>query len=162
MNLEVPVYPLDQFLGHIFHCTDMKAALGLQRTFLENGYNITPGQYIILSQLWENEGIHQSALAETTVKDRHNITRMLNLLEKNGYIRREPDPIDKRKFLVFLTAEGRSLKQELQPIVTDYFQRCLAGLKQNDLDELKRIHHHILKNLQEISTDTYLNKSITE
>lgn len=150
MDLDISVFPLDDFLGHIVHCTDMKSAVGLLRTFQEKGYNITPGHYIILNKLWEQEGIHQSALADTTLKDRHNITRMLNLLEKNGYIRREPDPIDKRKFLVFLTEAGKSLKPKLTPIITDYFRKCFAGLNQNDIDDFIRVHKHVLNNLNEM------------
>jgi len=150
MDLDISVFPLDDFLGHIVHHTDMKSAVGLLRTFQDNGYNITPGHYIILNKLWEREGLHQSALADTTSKDRHNITRMLNLLEKNGYIRREPAPIDKRKFLVFLTDEGKALKLKITPVVTNYFKKCFAGLNQKDIDDLKRIHLHILKNLNEM------------
>jgi hypothetical protein len=36
-------------------------------------------------------------LAERTGKDRHNITRILNLLEKKYLTRRVPDPDDRRR-----------------------------------------------------------------
>ena len=127
MDLNISVFPLDDFLGHIIHCTDMKAAVGLLRTFQDKGYNITPGHYIILTILWEQEGIHQSALADSTLKDRHNITRMLNLLEKNGYIKREIDPSDKRIFRIYLTETGKALKQEVTQVVSEYFKKCFAG-----------------------------------
>ncbi|MFC1875817.1 MarR family transcriptional regulator [Thermodesulfobacteriota bacterium] len=41
------------------------------------------------------------------MKDRHNITRILNLLEKNGFISRTPDGEDKRRLNVYLTKEGK-------------------------------------------------------
>ena len=52
----------------------------------------------MLFRLYGREGIHQSELSDRTGKDRHNITRILNLLEKKGYIHRIPDEHDRRRY----------------------------------------------------------------
>jgi len=147
MEIELSVFPLDNSPGFIIHLLDMQMALGLQHAFQAKGFNITPEQWGVLNRLWENEGIHQSALAERAAKDRHNITRILNLLEKNGFIRRTPDGEDKRRLNVYLTHEGKALKQKLVPIVIGYLQKCFEGLTQEQVQDLRRIHEHILKNL---------------
>jgi MarR family transcriptional regulator, organic hydroperoxide resistance regulator len=147
MEIEISVFPLDNSHGYIIHRLDMQMSLGLQHAFKAKGFNITPEQWGVLNRLWENEGIHQSALAEKTSKDRHNITRILNLLEKNGFIFRTPDGEDKRRLNVYLTKEGKALKQKLIPIVIGCLKKCFEGLTQKEVQGMRRIHGHILKNL---------------
>jgi len=147
MQIELNVFPLDNSQGYIIHRLDMQMALGLQHAFKAKGFNVTPEQWGVLNRLWENEGIHQSALAQKTAKDRHNITRILNLLEKNGFIRRIPDGEDRRRLNVYLTEEGKALKQKLIPIAIGFLKKCFKGLTQEDIQSLKRVHEHILKNL---------------
>jgi DNA-binding MarR family transcriptional regulator len=147
MDLELNVFPLDNSPGYTIHRLDTQMALGLQHAFQAKGLNITPEQWGVLNRLWENEGIHQSALAKRATKDRHNITRILNLLEKNGYVRRTPDIEDKRRLNVYLTEEGKTLQHKLIPIAIGFLQKCFEGLTQEEIQELRRIHNHILKNL---------------
>ncbi len=147
MKIEFNVFPLDNSQGYIIHRLDMQMSLGLQHAFQAKGFNITPEQWGVLNRLWENEGMHQSALAQRTAKDRHNITRILNLLEKNGFIFRTPDGEDKRRLKVYLTQEGKALKQKLIPIVIGFLQKCFEGLTQEEVQDLGRIHEQILKNL---------------
>jgi DNA-binding MarR family transcriptional regulator len=147
MEKEISVFPLDNSPGYIIHRLDMQMSLDLQHAFQAKGFNITPEQWGVLNRLWENEGIHQSALAERSAKDRHNITRILNLLEKNGFISRTPDGEDKRRLNVYLTKEGKALKQKLIPIVISYLKKCFEGLAHEEIQDLRRIHEHILKNI---------------
>jgi DNA-binding MarR family transcriptional regulator len=147
MEKEISVFPLDNSPGYIIHRLDMQMSLGLQHAFKAKGFNITPEQWGVLNRLWENEGIHQSALAERAAKDRHNITRILNLLEKNGFISRTPDREDKRRLNVYLTKEGKALKQKLVPIAIGYLKQCFKGLAHEEIQDLRRTHEHILKNL---------------
>ncbi len=147
MKIELNVFPLDNSQGYIIHRLVVQMSLGLQHAFQAKGFNVTPEQWGVLNRLWENEGMHQSALAQRAAKDRHNITRILNLLEKNGFIFRTPDDEDKRRLNVYLTEEGKALKQKLIPIVIGFLQKCFEGLTQEEVQDLRRIHEHILKNL---------------
>ncbi len=147
MKIELNVFPLDNSQGYIIHRLDVQMSLGLQHAFQAKGFNITPEQWGVLNRLWEKEGMHQSALAQRAAKDRHNITWILNLLEKNGFIFRTPDGEDKRRLNVYLTQEGKALKQKLIPIVIGFLQKCFEGLTQEEVQDLRRMHEHILKNL---------------
>lgn len=147
MKIELNVFPLENSQGYIIHQLDVQMSLGLQHAFQAKGFNVTPEQWGVLNRLWENEGMHQSALAQRAAKDRHNITRILNLLEKNGFIFRKPDGEDKRRLNVYLTQEGKALKQKLVPIVIGFLHKCLEGLTQEEVQDLRRIHEHILNNL---------------
>lgn len=147
MTTQISVIPVDDSPGFIVHLLDTQMRTGLGRAFQSRGFNITPEQWGLLNRLWIREGIHQNTLAKGTFKDRHTITRILNLLEKKGLIKRVPDSDDKRRINIYLTAEGKALKNKLPPIAVNYLKKCLKGLDEKDLKEMDRIHRHILNNL---------------
>ena len=55
----------------------------------------------------------QVELAEMTFKDKPNVTRMLEVLERKQLIFRQPDENDRRAYKVFLTEVGQQLKAQL-------------------------------------------------
>lgn len=150
MAIMFEIFPIDNSPGYIIHRLDLLLKFGLHKAFQAEGINITAEQWAILATLWEGEGIHQSSIAEKIGKDRHTITRMLNILEKNGFIRRVPTEKDKRRLNVYLTDSGRNIKDKLISIVLDYGQKAFAGLTQQELDELTRILKHITGNLESL------------
>ncbi len=54
------------------------------------------------------------------------MTSVLDTLERKGYIRRQPDPVDRRRVLVGLTAEAESLLDQVLPAV----QQVVAATSQ--------------------------------
>ena len=116
-------FPLDSSPGFLIYKTAAMMKAELARASHSAGFAITPEQWTVLSRLWESEGESQTVLAERTSKDRHNITRILDLLKKNGLVSREPDPKDSRSRRIFLTDEGRALKEKLIPIVKRHLLR---------------------------------------
>lgn len=144
----IRVFPIDNSPGFIIHHLDLLLKFGLHKEFQAGGVDITAEQWAILATLWEEEGIHQSAIAKKIGKDRHTITRMLNLLEKKGLVRRVPTAEDKRRLNVHLTDKGRDIKEDLVSIVHDFGEKAFAGLSQRDLAELTRVLKHITGNLE--------------
>lgn len=62
----------------------------------------------VLSQLAEStDPISLSELAERRACVRSNITQLIDRLEKDGLVRRRPDPADRRGVLAALTAAGK-------------------------------------------------------
>ena len=144
----------DKNSGYMVHYLDTQLKIGLQRAFNAKGFSFTAVQFGILSLLWQKEGLHQSELARKAGKDRHNMARLLNLLEKGGYIQRKPDSIDKRRYNIFLTELGRSLQDKLTPITVDFLEKALSGLSLEDLQQLRQLHEHIISNLENLN-DNY-------
>ncbi len=139
MKPRFSVFPREQSPGYLIYRAASQMKVGLWREFLAKGFSVTPEQWGVLSALWEADGMHQASLAKRTAKDRHNIARILHLLEKARLIRREKDSEDKRCLRVYLTGEGKALQSKLVPIVTDFLHAALAGLEDHDLGQLRRI-----------------------
>ena len=147
MSLQFSVFPRRESPGFLIYRTGCMLKAGLKRAFRAKGFKVTPEQWSVLSILWESEGMHQSPLASRASKDRHNITRILNLLERDGLIKREPSSRDKRCQRVYLTDQAKTLVPELIPIVAEFLSGALAGLPEEDVTVMQRVLERILGNL---------------
>lgn len=147
MTAKFSVFPRRDSPGFVIHHASVQMKAGLHRAFQAKGFDITPEQWAVLSSLWEREGLHQSLLAQKTAKDRHNLTRILNLLETHGLVTRKPDREDRRYQRVYLTEKGKALKSKLAPIANEFLTQALAGLTGKDLDLMKRVLGRICSNL---------------
>ncbi|RZS31187.1 MarR family transcriptional regulator [Herbihabitans rhizosphaerae] len=140
-------FKLDDSVGFFLNRTALYLKRELLHAFRDAGCVVTPEQWALLNRLWEEEGLSQVELAQRTFNDKPNVTRMLAVLERNGYIFREPNEQDRRAFSVFLTAEGRQLKESLVGLAEAVLARALEGLVDDDVAALKRILRHIDVNL---------------
>ncbi len=67
--------------------------------------DITPEQWVILSQL-ERKTLSQVELAGQSFKDKHTVSRIIDLLQRKGFVNRTQDPDDGRRYLISLTETG--------------------------------------------------------
>jgi DNA-binding MarR family transcriptional regulator len=146
--MDIEVHPLARSLGFKLRLSGQRLGAGLQRAFLAHGYDLTAEQWSLLSVLWEQEGVSQVELARRVGKNRHTITRMLGVMEKQGWIHRLPDASDRRCRRVHLTRAGRDLQPILTPITLDYTRKAFAALNPRELRELENLHQRILDHLE--------------
>ena len=147
------VYPLDRSLGYKLRVSGQRIKAGLHRAFMAQGYDLTGEQWSLFCVLWEKDGVSQVELARRVGKDRHTITRMLGVMEKNGWIRREADRGDRRRRRVHLTPGGRDLQPVLTPITLEYTRRVFAALNSRELAELERLHQRLLDHLDRLEAE---------
>ena len=148
MAMRINLHPMDKLLGFWVYRMQIQSGTVLRRAFEAAGYNLTGEQWGLLSRLREEEGINQRQLGERMLKDRHNINRILNLLERRGYLERRPDRSDRRAFRIFLTREGRRVQEILRPVVLTHLKQMYEGLSSGDLLTIRRTVEHMVKNLE--------------
>ena len=139
-------FSLDDSLGFILGRTALKMKNSFNQAL--KPHDITVEQWGLLNRLWEKDGVSQKELAEKSCKDQPNITRILDKLEEKGLIRREPDPDDRRAFLIYLTGDGKALKNKLVPIAHQTLERVLTGITAEETDQLKVLLNKIFNNLE--------------
>lgn len=112
-----------------------------------NRHNISNGRFTVLLLL-SAAGAGENApapsrnpaeLADMAGVTRATMTGLIDTLEKDGYVRREPDPHDRRSMLVQLTPKGDAFTEELMPV---YFRRVatiMSPLQGRERDELLRL-----------------------
>lgn len=139
-------YSTQDSLGFIIYRTALALKSALQRCFKENGYEITGEQWAIIRHLWEEEALSQREIAEKTSKDKPNITRLLDALEKKRLIFRQSDPRDRRKYCIYLTKEGKQLYERLLPLTQSLRQRVTQNLSPAEIDLAKEILNKVYHN----------------
>jgi len=148
-------FPLDNSPGYLINRLAAKMNAVLHKAFKSAGFNVTAQQWAVLNRLWEEDGLHQNELAERTTKNRHNMSRMLTVLEKQGLLKRRPDSEDARLQRIYLTKKGVMLQDVLVPIVDKVMENIFKGLKKPELENLKQTMDQLSKNL-----DSFDNPSI--
>lgn len=123
---------LDKSIGMSINYVNRK----MQRYLSANlkRYNVTTEQWSVLLQILENDGINQKQLAQKVNKDQATLVRILDILERKELAIRKKSPEDRRFFLIYGTAEGRKLKEEIYPFVESLFQNIIKGISQDQLD----------------------------
>ncbi len=127
----------NNFHGYTFKIAKLFRQISslLQDIFSNSGYDFTNEQLWILVILWDKEGISQQTIGNTLLRDKATISHLINVLEDKAFVERRTDPKDERQKLIFLTKEGASLKQEVQPRISDAFAEVSADLEHHELNE---------------------------
>lgn len=110
--------------------------------------DLSPEQWRLLLQLAEKNGQQQSEFADPILNDRPNITRIIDGLEKRGFLARSAAPCDRRSTLIYLTHVGKELINTYLPEVIEEISIYFEGLNEKDVSELKRIMTIIETNLK--------------
>jgi DNA-binding MarR family transcriptional regulator len=91
-------------------------------------FEITPVQFAILNALIDKPGEDQVTLAGRVAFDAATSGSVIGRLELRGWIRREVDPLDKRRKLLWVTPAGVEAADHMKRIVTRVQARILAPL----------------------------------
>lgn len=89
---------------------------------------IVPGQFPILLELWRRDGQNQKMLVEAIDVEQATLANTLARMERDGLIRREPDPNDQRSRLIRLTARAKRLEREATEAADAVNERALRKL----------------------------------
>ena len=119
-----------------------------KRALREAGAGVTIHQWVLLNQLSMQDGISQLDLARAVHKDAPTVTRIIDLLEDHGLIRRGADADDRRKFLIHLTGAGKKVVAQVAPLVAQFRKQMFAGISKSDLRQFQKTLDIIFKNLQ--------------
>lgn len=96
-----------------------------------------PGQDLLLSALWREDGIAQTALAARLGIEAPTVSRALERLERAGYVRREAGR--GRSRCVYLTEQGWALRHPVEQAWASADREVAARIGEADLAELVRI-----------------------
>ena len=87
--------------------------------------------YDVLVQLFgaPDGRLRMQALADSVVLSRSGVTRLIDRMEREGLVRREPCPEDRRGYYAILTDQGREMFDRANPIhetgIHEHFTRHL-------------------------------------
>lgn len=104
---------------------------------------LTRAQWQVLGMLRRCPGISQVRLADKLEVRPITLTRLLDRLEKTGWVERRLDADDRRVRRLYLTAQVSSVVRRMRALGLDLRQEAISGISQQEhatlVDLLKRI-----------------------
>ena len=98
-----------------------------------------PGQEFIMAQLWQEDGLTHSQLAERLFVQPPTISRMIQRMETAGIVQRCPCPDDSRVSHVYLTEYGRAMQHSVECFWAQLDNCLLNGLNLEERLLLRRL-----------------------
>lgn len=123
-------------LGYTIGKTNWLLKTLLNKLLKDEGFNITNEQWLVLKVVSANPATSQTEIAKKSLKDKTNITRILDLLEKNAYIERRRDDSDRRMNRVHITDQGEKVLKDIKPVTQQIDEICSQSLDKNEINTL--------------------------
>jgi len=100
-------------------------------------YDATLIRFHIMSTLFTNGGeMTPSEIAERVFREKNSVTAVLNTLERQGVIRREPSADDRRSVKVVITDKGWKEANRLNPIAQELSREALSCMEKEKITDL--------------------------
>lgn len=110
---------------------------------------ITASSGFVLLNIDEENGTPATKIAPMMGMEARSLTRMLKNMEENGWISKEPDPVDGRSVRIFLTKLGKEKRQLSREGVILFNKKVIEQVSQSDMLSFFKVMHTIDKTIKE-------------
>lgn len=135
----------DGLLGALVHDVAHLLRLEIDRSVKQQ--NLTRVKWLALQEIYNEPRLKQSELAEKLGLGPAAVGRLVDRLEKRGFVKRHSDPGDRRAFLLTITRTATELLFELEDTASQLQTELLEGLSARELSSLSGGLKKLEKNL---------------
>ncbi|MBS0557101.1 MAG: MarR family transcriptional regulator [Proteobacteria bacterium] len=96
-------------------------------------FNLTRAQWRALKRIHRGEGMRQNELAEQLEMEPIAIGRVIDRLQKAGFVERRADPGDRRAWRLFLTPRAHDVVDDMDLISADLLRQAQRGVSAADM-----------------------------
>ncbi len=116
---------------------------------LAHDHDATAVQALTLLKIDPKNGTRSTNLGPKMAIEPTSLTRIIKLLEDNGYIYKEKTTTDKREVIIKLTDKGLSSRNMSKEVVVSFNKKVMERIAPENLDIFKNVMTEIMK----IATD---------
>ena len=99
--------------------------------------DLTLSQIILISSI-PIGGIDMTTLSIKIGVDNSTLTRLIDILIKNGIVKKNKNPKDKRSFIVTVTEKGEFLQSKIELEIESFVTKIFQKTSSLDQEELKK------------------------
>ena len=136
---------LHESLGNLLRETHL-AYLKVLREKLRT-FGINTAQWYFLRALWIEDGLIHRELSERTTTSRATATTTLQVMERDGYIKRVTCPEERRLVRFFLTDKAKALKDETRLFTTEVDAVSLQSASPEQIEATRTLLLQMRRNL---------------
>ena len=115
--------------------------------------NLTRAQWRALKLIGRETGLTQKRLAEELEMEPIAIGRVIDRLQKAGFVERRADPADRRVWRLHLAPEATAVMREVERLSGQMRKAVLAAIPAADMAATERTLETIKRNLLELDRD---------
>ena len=94
---------------------------------------LTPEQFMLIDLLWNQGPLSQQELADQMQKDKNSITKLVDAIERKGFVIRHQNPTDRRSNTIILTELADSLKDDAKSKGISILDKMLTDIPEEEL-----------------------------
>jgi DNA-binding MarR family transcriptional regulator len=117
-------------------------------------HSVSFGHWAFLRILWESDGLTQRQLSEEAGTTEPTTFAAVKAMETLGYVERRRLPGNNKNNYVYLTAEGRALKDRLIPLAVEVNEIAVRDVAAEDVATTKKVLLSIIANLAQDEIDS--------
>ncbi len=110
--------------------------------------SVRPAYLGVLLCLWAEDGSKTVALARCARLEPSTMTGLLDRMERDGLVCREPDPNDRRAYRICLTDVGRQVEVPVQRVTQKVLSNVFSGIGEADLAGAMKVLQQVLVNAE--------------
>ena len=117
--------------------------------FQEEGYNLTPEQFLVMDAIWDEGKMSQQKIADTIFKDKNSVVKLLDGLEKKNLVRRVTNKDDRRQNLIEITPYAKEIQQNVTDIAMNAVDLIIKDVPKQDLHIFIKVLTKLAENMNE-------------
>lgn len=145
-------YKLENVVNHRISMLAVLMKRQVYQLIAANNLKITPDQWVVMYYLWQENGLSVGEIARRSKKDFANVTRIVDKLERTGYVNKLKSKEDGRISRVFIQPKADEIKSDIQDCWKQASDIALAGVSPAEQEQLMeiliKIENNILKSIE--------------
>ena len=94
---------------------------------------LTPEQFMLIDLLWNQGEMSQQQLADQLQKDKNSVTKLVDAIERKGFVVRQQNLHDRRSNTLVLTDKANQLKPGAKQKGISILDQMLEGISEEEL-----------------------------
>ena len=139
----------DEYIGYVLSDVARLIRTVFDRRVRDIG--LTRAQWLVLTRLYRRPGASQTELADMLEIDRASAGRMIDRMQKNGWVERRADSDDRRINRLYLTADARRAHKDMWAVAEATVDDALAPLSVAEREQFTRLAARVKGQLQSMA-----------
>ena len=139
----------DEYIGYVLSDVARQIRTVVDRRVRDIG--LTRAQWLVLTRLYRRPGASQTELADMLEIDRASAGRMIDRMQKNGWVERRADSDDRRINRLYLTADARRAHKDMWAVAEATVDDALAPLSAAEREQFTRLAARVKGQLQSMA-----------
>ena len=94
---------------------------------------LTPEQFLLIDLLWNQGSMSQQQLADQMHKDKNSVSKLVDAIERKGFVYRQQNASDRRSNTLVLTEKALELRDHAKQKGISILDEMLEGISEAEL-----------------------------